>query len=273
MARPTAQFSGQLSEPPSGRPVEPPAGQARRPGPSSSAPAGQAAEPPPERSSERPAEPPARRFFANWPVWLARLFSLYCRLVPFRQKGYPFDEDGPCIFIVWHGDELSLLPRFGFSRGNIMVSRSKDGDMLAAVVGHWGYPVSRGSSHRGAVAAILALKRALAAGQNIILAVDGPRGPRREAKAGAFWLAAKTGRPVYPLSAAISRAYVFSKSWSHSRLPLPFARVAACFGTPLRPGPADLALTPQEQGARLDAAMAQAEAAAQELLRSWPPKA
>ncbi|MDR2443537.1 MAG: DUF374 domain-containing protein [Deltaproteobacteria bacterium] len=212
-----------------------------------------------------------RHFLFNWPTWLARGYGLYSKyLVGFRFEGYPFDLKGPCIFITWHSEEMSLLPRFGFSKGNIIVSNSKDGDILSQAVHHWGYPVIRGSSSKGAVKAILSLKRTLASGENIIMAVDGPRGPRHLAKAGAYWLAAKTGRPICPLGGAVSRALVFSKSWSKSRLPLPFSRLAASFGDLIWLDRKDLALDPEKQCEFLTKAMNQSMEAAEILLKTWP---
>ncbi|MDR1656948.1 MAG: lysophospholipid acyltransferase family protein [Deltaproteobacteria bacterium] len=222
-------------------------------------------------SASAGAEYTGRSFFLNWPVWLARGYGLYSKLlVRFRTEGYPFDLGGPCIFIIWHSVEMSLLPHFGFSRGNIMVSNSKDGDILSLAVGNWGYPVIRGSSHKGAVRAVLSLKRVLTSGQNIIMAVDGPRGPRHVAKAGAFWLAAKTGRPICPVGAAVNRALVFSKSWSKSRLPLPFSRVAASFGDLLWVDKGALAMDSEAQSDFLTKAMDGAMEAAVRLLKTWP---
>jgi lysophospholipid acyltransferase (LPLAT)-like uncharacterized protein len=217
-----------------------------------------------------PARVP-RRFFLDWPSWAARLYGWYARrCLGLRFEGYPGDLEGPCIFITWHSEELSLLPRFGFIRGAIIISDSKDGDILSAVVSRWGYPVIRGSSSRGAVRAVMSLKKALAAGQSVIMAVDGPRGPLHRAKAGAYWLAAKTGRPICPVGAAVSRCHVFRKSWSQSRLPLPFSRIACHFGRLIWLREADLSLDSGGREDFLTAAMDRSMEAAGRLLKSWP---
>jgi lysophospholipid acyltransferase (LPLAT)-like uncharacterized protein len=117
---------------------------------------------------------------------------------------------------------------------------------------------------------LLSLKRTLLNGNSIVLAVDGPRGPRHLAKAGAFWLAGKTGVPIYPLGGAISRAFVFKKSWSKSRLPLPFSRVAACFGQPLWVTKDDLEKDNDQQCAILTEVIEKSMEKAAELLKSWP---
>jgi lysophospholipid acyltransferase (LPLAT)-like uncharacterized protein len=201
---------------------------------------------------------------------LARFATFYSRLYRFRCYGYPESFDGPAIFACWHSEETALLPNCGFTKGHIMISRSRDGDILATVVKRWGYLVSRGSSSKGAVAALRSLRQAIDQGDNLILAVDGPRGPRRVAKPGAFYLAAKTGRPIYPVGAAVSWAHVFKKSWSQSRLPWPFSKVVAVFGEPLRPTLADLDRSAEAQGLILAEAINQATQKAEEFLKTWP---
>jgi lysophospholipid acyltransferase (LPLAT)-like uncharacterized protein len=216
-------------------------------------------------------EDPASRFCLGWPRLLARLVNYYSRLYRFRCYGYPPALTEPAIFICWHSEETTLLPNCGFTNGHIMISRSRDGDILASVVRRWGYLVSRGSSSRGAVAALRSMRSAIDRGDNLILAVDGPRGPRRVAKPGAYYLAAKTGRPIYPVGAAVSWAYVFKKSWSRSRIPLPGAKVAAVFGEPLRPTLEDLKRPAVEQGLVLAQLLATATERAENYLKTWPP--
>jgi lysophospholipid acyltransferase (LPLAT)-like uncharacterized protein len=68
---------------------------------------------------------------------------------------------------------------------------------------------------------------------------------------------------------ALTRAYVFKKSWSRSRLPLPLARVAAVFGEPLRPTLEDLKRPVSEQRALLEQGLADSTAAAETYLKNW----
>ncbi|MDR1035957.1 MAG: lysophospholipid acyltransferase family protein [Deltaproteobacteria bacterium] len=210
-----------------------------------------------------------RRFFLNWPRLLAAAARFISRLARYRILGDPVPERGPVIYVTWHSEEITMLPVSGFTRGTVMVSSSKDGDILAAVVERWGYRTSRGSSSKGAAAALLGLRRALERGENIILAVDGPRGPRHEAKPGAFYLAARTGAWICPVGVAVSSAYVFKKSWSLSRVPLPFSRVAAFFGELYRPEPAELALPREAQCGILKSLLDRATEQAREHLENW----
>jgi lysophospholipid acyltransferase (LPLAT)-like uncharacterized protein len=137
------------------------------------------------------------------------------------------------IMVHWHGDDLILTPTMRHMNTAILVSPSRDGAKLARALTALGHQAYRGSSSRGGAEGLLALKKALAEGRNAVFAADGPRGPRLVAKPGPGFLAAKTGRPLYPAGVAVSRAYVFRNSWNQTRLPLPGARVAVVFGPAL----------------------------------------
>ncbi len=210
------------------------------------------------------------RFFLNWPVWAAYLLKLHSRLVRTRILGLDdLKKDEPVIFAIWHCEELTMLPYFGFTKSNILVSKSRDGAILSRAVEVFGYESSRGSSSRGGMEGLLALKRCLEAGQNIILAADGPRGPLQVAKPGPIYLAAKTGRPIYPAGCASSFHFCFSKSWSKSRLPLPGGRVVIKFGQPLY-FPPEAARWPVYQQSRLmGSAISGAVRAAEKELDNW----
>jgi lysophospholipid acyltransferase (LPLAT)-like uncharacterized protein len=210
-----------------------------------------------------------RRFFLNWPRLLASVARGLSRLARYRILGDPVPARGPVIYITWHSEEITMLPVSGFTGGNVMVSNSRDGDILAAVVGRWGYRTSRGSSSKGAASALLALRRALERGENIILAVDGPRGPRHEAKPGAYWLAAGTGAWICPVGVAVSRAWVFKKSWSRSRIPLPGAKVVAVFGETYRPEGPERSLSREAQCLKLKSLLDNATREAEGELENW----
>ena len=66
------------------------------------------------------------------------------------------------------------------------------------------------------------------------LTLDGPRGPRRVAKAGIAILAARTQTPLVPVAAALDRAWRL-RSWDRFMIPKPFARVIYAFAEPIAP--------------------------------------
>jgi lysophospholipid acyltransferase (LPLAT)-like uncharacterized protein len=207
-------------------------------------------------------------FFLAWPAWAARLMALYSRTWRLRITGQPA-PDAIGVMVHWHGEDLILTPTMRHMNTAILVSQARDGDFLARALAALGHLPLRGSSTRGGAGGLLALKKALAEGRNAVFAADGPRGPRLVAKPGPAFLAAKTGRPLYPAGVAVSRAYVFKNSWNQTRLPLPGARVMVAFGPALQLPP-DAARWPAHHLSRLvGAALADMSRAAEAELADW----
>lgn len=142
----------------------------------------------------------------------------------------------PLVYAVWHGD-LLLVPwlheRLRRTHGArpvaVLVSRSRDGELVAGFVRRFGLEVVRGSTARGSVVASRALARRLARGLDVALTPDGPRGPRQRVQPGVTALAALSGAPVVPLAVAARPARRLA-TWDAFLLPWPFARCAAVFG-------------------------------------------
>jgi lysophospholipid acyltransferase (LPLAT)-like uncharacterized protein len=132
----------------------------------------------------------------------------------------------------WHG---RILPAtFYFRRRGIVVITSEnfDGEWIARIIERFGYGTARGSTSRGAVRALLKLKRDLAGGKPAGFTLDGPRGPARVAQPGAIWLARASGNPVLPFHLEASR-YWTMESWDRTQIPKPFSTVALAVGEPL----------------------------------------
>ncbi len=144
------------------------------------------------------------------------------------------------IYVVWHG-RILLVPwlnaRLRRGRGAraplVLASRSRDGEIAARYVEHFGLSVVRGSSSRGGGAALRALVRAIRDGVDVAIVPDGPRGPREQLQPGVATLAALTGAPVVPLAVGARPARRL-RSWDRFLVPLPFARCVLAFGPPVR---------------------------------------
>jgi hypothetical protein len=168
------------------------------------------------------------------------LFSLWGSTLRFSRTNYQamtsMEEQGQSmIFALWH-DELFPLTYLHRHEGVVaVVSSSKDGEILARVMERLGFGTVRGSSSRKGLKALLAaLKEVRTKGRHVVLTVDGPRGPRHQAKPGAVFLASKAGVPIMPVRVRISRVKIFEKAWDRFQLPLPFARCEAIYGEPYR---------------------------------------
>jgi lysophospholipid acyltransferase (LPLAT)-like uncharacterized protein len=113
-----------------------------------------------------------------------------------------------------------------------MTSRSFDGEYIARFIQRFGYGASRGSSSRGGVGALVEMVRLMRAGRPTGFAIDGPRGPRHEAKLGAVLLAKKTGAPLLPFTINPAHYYA-APSWDRFQIPLPFSRARVRIAAPI----------------------------------------
>src|SRR2546423_11593950 len=109
-------------------------------------------------------------------------------------------DGGLPIYNFWH--ERIFLTTYWWRNRRIVVltSRSFDGEYIARFIQRFGYGASRGSSSRGGVGALVEMVRLMRAGRPTAFTIDGPRGPRPEAKMGALLLGKKTGCPSLPFS-------------------------------------------------------------------------
>ncbi len=207
-----------------------------------------------ETSGSRDAAPhpgPLRRIL---PRWEGRLIGMVvCALaatlrvrVLFAEREVPPTPEragGPGrIYSLWHG--RMLYPVY-FRRklgASVLVSLSRDGEILAGALEILGYRTVRGSSSRAGAPALRRLLKTLRAGRDVGIASDGPRGPALRVQPGIIHLASRSGAPVIPIVFGAARAKTFA-SWDRFCLPLPFTGVAVVFGRPVRvPREADEAL-------------------------------
>src|SRR6186713_2372590 len=136
------------------------------------------------------------------------------------------------IMAFWHGRVLTATYYFRRRGIVVMISENFDGEWIARIIEQFGFRTSRGSTTRGGQRALLQLKREMDRGLPSGFAVDGPRGPARQAQPGAIWLAKLTGNPVVPFHMEAS-SYWSLKSWDRTQIPKPFATVALSVGAPI----------------------------------------
>jgi len=172
---------------------------------------------------------PAR---ALW-IWLLGLLLRLLRLTwRVRVEGRPPAEGGLLAF--WHGDQVALTAAPQSPLPAVLVSRSRDGEIGARAARGLGFPVLRGSTSRGAVAAGLGVVRSLRAGRSVALAVDGPQGPRHRIHRAPARLASLGGAALIPVAASARRGKIL-RSWDRMLIPAPFTSVFIIWGDPVPP--------------------------------------
>lgn len=137
--------------------------------------------------------------------------------------------NGALIYVFWHNRMLMLSYTHRHRGIQVLRSGSRDGQLIAAVNRRLGYTMPAGSGSRGGAAGLRRLLQGLRAGQDVALAVDGPRGPRGHLHAGALELALLSGCPLLPVAVASSRMKGFG-SWDRTLLPWPGQRLRLRYG-------------------------------------------
>ncbi|MCK4389146.1 MAG: lysophospholipid acyltransferase family protein [Desulfobacterales bacterium] len=144
------------------------------------------------------------------------------------------------IFAFWHSRIVVLSYLYRGLGAAILVSKSKDGEIIAQILQRQGQETIRGSTSRDAVRAlarlIKTLKEETCPG---VVVPDGPRGPRFKVQPGVITLAKKTGYAIVPVSYSANRLKIFA-SWDRFILPYPFTEGRVIYGTPISvPGDID----------------------------------
>jgi lysophospholipid acyltransferase (LPLAT)-like uncharacterized protein len=148
---------------------------------------------------------------------------------------------GPAIFCTWHNRlVLCMMIYYGFVRKTnptlglaALVSASKDGGFLAAILECFKVQPVRGSSSRRGPQALLELTTWAERGHDLAITPDGPRGPRYVVQPGVMSLAQITGLPIIPVSYHSTWKLQVS-SWDRFQIPLPFGRWELVVGEPLQ---------------------------------------
>jgi lysophospholipid acyltransferase (LPLAT)-like uncharacterized protein len=178
----------------------------------------------------------------NSPTWIQRVgawivwafLSLVAATLRYRvhdPHGFLKRKDiSQAIYCIWH-NRLALCMKvyftFGKNRSKTgmagLVSASRDGAFLAAILKRFGVQPVRGSSSRRGAQALLELTTWAERGYDLAITPDGPRGPRYVVQEGAMSLAQITGLPIVPASYRLQWK-IQLKSWDGFQIPLPFSR-------------------------------------------------
>lgn len=153
--------------------------------------------------------------------------------------------DKGVIALVWHSRFMMLTAGWkkAYQTPYVLISRSRDGDIVAHTSHILGLKTIRGSAKKMATKNLAAkAKGGAKAAHNIVDAInqagcivitpDGPRGPRQRLGDGPLRLARLTGAPLMPCTFAIKNRKAF-KSWDRFILPIPFGRGTIMWGTPV----------------------------------------
>lgn len=104
------------------------------------------------------------------------------------------------IIAFWHSHLLMMVKCRFRTPISVLISQSKDGELIARTMAHFEVDSARGSSSRGGSAAMREMIRLARTGANLVFTPDGPRGPARVASDGIVYAAQMSGLPIIPVA-------------------------------------------------------------------------
>lgn len=143
----------------------------------------------------------------------------------------------PFLIAFWH-NRILMLPylcqKFASDRRFVvMISRSRDGQLIADVARRFGVDAARGSTSKGGSGAFRkALRELVKKGSDVGVTPDGPRGPRYEVQPGVLALARMSGLPIVPITVHYDSKWELP-SWDRFQIPHPFTRCRLIIGEPM----------------------------------------
>jgi hypothetical protein len=146
-----------------------------------------------------------------------------------------FKSDQKVIGAIWHQRiilALGYAKRFRAYKPSVMISQSRDGDMIADVYSRFNFRPVRGSSSRGGREALAAIIADLSENPFAVHVLDGPRGPKGVVKPGMVVMAQLSGVPIFPAYLSVNRAWVLN-SWDRTLIPKPFSTIFVRWGDPV----------------------------------------
>jgi lysophospholipid acyltransferase (LPLAT)-like uncharacterized protein len=142
--------------------------------------------------------------------------------------------DQKMIAAIWH-QRIFIAMRYArrLSRfsPSVMISQSRDGEMIADIYSRFHFRPVRGSNSRGGKEALSAIIKDLDRRPFAVHVLDGPRGPRSVVKPGLIVMAQSSGAPIFPFYITVDRAWVLN-SWDRTLIPKPFSRIFVRWGAP-----------------------------------------
>ena len=189
---------------------------------------------------------------------LGFLIAAYMALVKYttRWEVIGFEQVAPIIdggegFIAatWHSRFMMLNAAWkkSYQQPHVLISRSREGEIVARASHFLGIKTIRGSARRpnlkgikkgdkGGAGAFREMRRAVEDGGCMVITPDGPKGPRQRAGDGPFLLAKHSGAPL--ISCVFSTRFRKPlNSWDRLNVPFPFGRGRIIWGAPIRVAP------------------------------------
>lgn len=140
-----------------------------------------------------------------------------------------------CIYALWHRNQCLIYGFHDRSDVSVLVSHSRDGEIVARGIKHMGFKIVRGSkSRKGAVEATLQMIEDLKQGKRAAIMVDGPKGPEEVVKDGIIKIAKLSGKPIVPVCwHSINKNWITLPTWDKLKMPVLNVNLINLYGKPI----------------------------------------
>ena len=134
------------------------------------------------------------------------------------------------IYALWHQNLIGAIFSHIGENFTMVISESKDGELVAITCKKFGHHPARGSSTRGGKKAMVEIIKNMKLGFPGALSVDGPKGPAQVVKPGIVEIARICQCAILPVSPYPQSFWTFKKSWDQFRVPKPFTKIIVVIG-------------------------------------------
>lgn len=141
-------------------------------------------------------------------------------------------ENKKCVLAFWHGTMLLPWYLHGDPGTVALISKSRDGDLLAKLLKVWKYKVVRGSSSSGGDVALGIMVDYAKNSYSVAITPDGPRGPRHKFKAGAVITAKRAKLPLLLVGVGFKQKKIL-KNWDEFEIPYFFSKAKVVYSDPI----------------------------------------
>lgn len=148
---------------------------------------------------------------------------------------------GTVLICIWHQQffpAIRYFKKYQKYNPSLMISKSKDGEIIAGVAKRTGWHPVRGSSSRGGSEALHGMIDRLKTSRLSGHVVDGPRGPAGIVKSGVIRMAHTTGAMIVPFYTYADKVW-YMNSWDKFMIPRPFTKVTLRFGEMIKFDPSE----------------------------------
>ncbi len=155
---------------------------------------------------------------------LVKTYEILCRSYHIRVHGRFFTEK-PTVFFFWHSKFFVLPYVFRNKPVRVLISPSRDGEIIDRFIRYFGLKSIRSSYRRGRFAGLKRMIEVLNYGENIAITPDGPLGPPRRFKRGTISTINKLGVRCVFVGVAYSNFWKLD-TWDNFEIPMPYSSVS-----------------------------------------------